>query len=122
MQNYLYHTRMATLSDGGRISLENVNDEIERLLNYWNINNDNKLTQSQEVEKLLGQELANQYDLFDHFIIAGISKVCKQSSSMAEAGRSLFNYSRTQKASINDTHRLKQLLKKYHLDFGQFNQ
>jgi len=113
-------TRMATLSDGGRISHEIVNDEIERLNSYWHITTDNNLSQTQEVENLIGRELAEQYDLFDHFIIAGISQVCKQSSSMAESGRTLFNYSRTQKSSANDTHRLKQLLKKYQMSFEQF--
>ncbi|TPW10267.1 MAG: hypothetical protein FD130_2267, partial [Halothiobacillaceae bacterium] len=39
------------------------------------------------------------------------------SKSMAEAGRLLFDQSRDQKSSVNDSHRLKQFLGKYGVDF-----
>lgn len=111
-------TRMATLSDGGRISQDIVTDEIERLKAYWQITRD-EISVTDSVKVLLGKEGARQQDLFDHYIIAGLIQVCQQSRSMAEAGRKLFNYSRTQKSSHNDSHRLKQLLNKYEISFEQ---
>ncbi len=40
---------------------------------------------------------------------------------MAEAGRILFNQSREQKKSVNDSHRLKQILGKYGVEFERLN-
>jgi transcriptional regulatory protein RtcR len=49
--------------------------------------------------------------------LAEVLCVCRASRSLAEAGRVLFNHSRTQKASANDSHRLKQYLQKLGLEF-----
>jgi len=48
-----------------------------------------------------------------------VIQICHQCSSMAEAGRRLFNVSRDQKASSNDSHRIKTYLNKYGLTFTQ---
>ncbi len=56
-------------------------------------------------------------DLFEQIQLAGVIDVCKQSKSMAEAGRKLFNQSRLQKKSVNDSHRVKQILQRYGLEF-----
>jgi len=52
--------------------------------------------------------------------LAEVLRVCRASRasrSLAEAGRVLFNHSRTQKACANDSHRLKQYLQKFGLEF-----
>ncbi len=108
--------RMATLAEGGRISEAIVKDEIARLKTYWQSSPDALSTSG--VQALLGDR-ANSLDLFDLIQLEGIAKVCKQSQSMAEAGRKLFNYSRTQKSSVNDSHRVKQILERYGLSFGE---
>ena len=67
-------------------------------------------------ENLLGEDAKN-FDLYDHYQLIGLYQVCKESKSMAEAGRRLFNVTRLNKKSSNDSHRLKQILTKYGLDF-----
>lgn len=113
-------TRMGVLSEGGRIDEENVSHEIRRLKNDWSevsIINSSQLSLTSRVETLLGSKEAESLDLYDHILINGIAEVCSKSRSMAEAGRKLFNHSRTQKSSTNDSHRIKQLLDKYGIRF-----
>jgi transcriptional regulatory protein RtcR len=113
-------TRMGVLSEGGRIDQENVDQEIGRLKNDWKDDLARGPTQHQlrsTAEALIGPEEAANLDLYDHILINGIAEVCANSRSMAEAGRKLFNHSRTQKASTNDSHRLKQILDKYGIRF-----
>ena len=113
-------TRMGVLSEGGRIDEENVTQEIERLKNDWDdglASSSSQLALNSRAESLLGAEEAASLDLYDYILINGIAEVCANSRSMAEAGRKLFNHSRTQKASTNDSHRIKQLLDKYGIRF-----
>ncbi len=119
-------TRMATLSEGGRISVDLVDDEIVRLKEYWSdgadgdsFGPDSQKTDSQ-IAQLVGEKAALDIDLFDKYLLMGVSQVCKGSSSMADAGRKLFNVSRQNKKSNNDSHRLKQILAKYDLSFDDF--
>lgn len=114
-------TRMATLSEGGRISEDIVEDEIIRLQEYWSdglqsVNDPRNIS-----VELLGDERASQLDLFDQYLLMGVSQVCKESKSMADAGRKLFSVSRLNKKSTNDSHRLKQVLAKFDLTFDELN-
>ena len=109
--------RMATLSDGGRISEKIVEEEIERLKNNWHVRPRLSHQSMQLSEQFLSPEIAKTLDLYDHIQLTGIIKVCQTSESMADAGRKLFNFSRTQKKSINDSHRVKQILARYGLEF-----
>jgi transcriptional regulatory protein RtcR len=61
-------------------------------------------------------ELA-KLDLFDRVQLAEVVRICRTSHSLAEAGRTLFNCSRQQKSTVNDSHRLKQYLQKFALSF-----
>lgn len=112
-------TRMATLSEGGRISEDEVKDEILRLKEQWAGHATAVGTPEQVVIEILGANRASELDQLEKYTLAGIQEVCRQSSSMAEAGRKLFNVSRLEKKSNNDSHRLKQLLIKYGLNFEQ---
>lgn len=111
-------TRMATLSDGGRITEEVVMEEIKRLKHDWAIKHPDSDPKALTA-KFLDDDIHSRLDLFEHIQLAGIARICKSSKSMAEAGRILFNQSRAQKKSHNDSHRLKQILGKYGLEFNQ---
>ncbi len=112
-------TRMATLSEGGRISEDIVEDEITRLKEYWCDDLPRANDPCNVAVKLLGEEKASQLDLFDQYLLMGVSQVCKSSKSMADAGRKLFGVSRLNKKSTNDSHRLKQVLGKFDLTFDE---
>jgi transcriptional regulatory protein RtcR len=108
--------RMATLTTGGRITEELVTEEIGRLQYAWS-----GFVQQVPVDDglagVLSAQALEELDLFDHLQLAEVVRICRTSRSLAEAGRTLFNHSRTQKASINDSHRLKQYLQKFGLEF-----
>jgi len=110
-------TRMATLADGGRITTEVVADEVTRLQEKWG-NGRPKSNDTQLVESVLGSNRASELDLHEILYLSPILKVCQSSSSMAEAGRKLFNISRDKKTSANDSHRIKQILSKYGIAFS----
>ena len=67
---------------------------------------------------LTPEELAG-IDFFDQTQLEQVIRVCQTSKSLAQAGRRLFDVSRTKKRSINDSHRLKQYLSKFGLEFDQ---
>ncbi len=112
-------TRMATLAEGGRITVAAVSEEVGRLRNKWQatlVNGDGDAMAL--VASVLGQDSVNNIDRYDCLVLAAVIRVCRESNSMAAAGRTLFNVSREQKRSQNDSHRLKQLLDKWGLRFG----
>ena len=113
-------TRMATLAPGGRITEEVVTEEIKRLRHDWSSSNQAQIP-STLTAQFLDSETHAKLDLFEHIQLAGIAKICRESKSMAEAGRKLFDQSREQKKSANDSHRLKQILAKYELTFQQLH-
>lgn len=102
--------RMATLADGGRINLDGVDEEIGRLRRDW--------WQSTQSATAVVEFLSDRpVDLFDSMQLASVIQICQASQTAAEAGRKLFNVSRLNKASGNDSHRLIQFLGKFGLDF-----
>jgi transcriptional regulatory protein RtcR len=105
-------TRMATLAPGGRINLEIVEEEIERLEAMWST------TQSLNSEQntlsgLLGFDRAAQFDRFDLVQLTEVIRICRQSKTLSEAGRVLFDKSRLQKKSPNDADRLRKYLGRF---------
>lgn len=104
-------TRMSTLANGGRINLQVVKDEIDRLKQNWQVN------QGIKPETDINEWIEEPIDLFDEYQLAAVIKVCQQSSTAADAGRKLFNISRQNKTSVNDSHRVSQFLNKFKLDF-----
>jgi len=111
-------TRMATLANGGRITTAVVDEEITRLERKWHSQQPGDRHPAAVIERLLGQEATDQMDLYDQIKLAGLLKVCRDSVSMADAGRRLFNVSRNTKKSTNDSHRVKQLLNRYGITFA----
>ncbi|RTL32915.1 MAG: sigma 54-dependent transcriptional regulator, partial [Rhodocyclaceae bacterium] len=106
-------TRMATLADGGRISTGLVDAEIQRLQWQWQ-----SAAQAQvpdvDLDALLPAEAASQLDLFDRLQLEAVIRICQQSQTLSDAGRRLFDQSRSQRAVVNDADRLR----KYLLKFG----
>lgn len=105
-------TRMATFSRGGRITQQTVNDEIQRLKKHWQNQHNTSENQTR-----LEHWLTEPIDLFDQLQLSAVIKICQNSKSAAEAGRKLFNISRKHKNSVNDSHRIRQYLQKFKLDF-----
>ena len=112
-------TRMGTLADGGRISINEVTDEIERLKTKWDISSDSN---HNKIKSLLPPEKFETLDNYDLGVLSVIIETCIKSKSMADAGRKLFNVSRKAKASSNDSHRIKQILDKHELTFEQIKE
>lgn len=110
-------TRMATLADGGRITETNVDNEIQRLQLDWNGRQQENNSDITLLKSALNEDVLATLDLFDFAQLANVIRVCRESRSMAEAGRKLFNKSRIQKTASNDSQRLKVFLKKYELEF-----
>ncbi len=112
-------TRMATLADGGRITVNIADDEIKRLQNNWQSlttnGTDDVLTL---LDITLDSSVLLNIDLFEQSQLVEVIKICKACNTLAEAGRLLFNKSRLQKSSQNDTNRLKIYLQKFNLTFA----
>ncbi|HAJ5787667.1 TPA: transcriptional regulator [Escherichia coli] len=101
-------TRMATFATSGRITLEVVGDEINRLRYNWQESRPSALT------ALLGAEAEN-IDLFDRMQLEHVIAICRQAKSLSAAGRQLFDVSRQGKASVNDADRLRKYLARFNL-------
>lgn len=110
--------RMGTLADGGRITPEVVQEEIERLRRKWRQEASRSNQPDEALREYMAPEQINEMDLYDQLLLANVIRICRESSSIADAGRKLFNVSRTQKNSNNDTHRLKTMLGKFGLEFS----
>ncbi|MDD1644129.1 MAG: RNA repair transcriptional activator RtcR [Methylococcaceae bacterium] len=109
-------TRMATLAVGGRITEEQVAEEISRLQYAWS-GFGQQAPANDGLAGLLPAQALAELDLFDRLQLAHVIRICRSSRSLAEAGRILFDQSRTQKTSANDSHRLKMYLQKFGLAF-----
>lgn len=107
--------RLATLCDGGRIGPADVEKEFMQLRSRRA-----PVTASEpeaRLEALLGRASFAELDRFDRVQLADTLVVCRQSQSLAEAGRKLFAVSRIKKAKPNDTDRLRKYLASFDLDW-----
>ena len=107
--------RMATLAQGGRISVEIVKEETERLLASW------EKLQAEDPQGMLVQLLdqSARDDIFDRIQLEHVIRICRESRSMSEAGRRLFGASRSRKTSTNDADRLRKYLSRFGLEWTQ---
>jgi len=67
----------------------------------------------------LSAEVYDNIDVFEKAQLAEVIRICKDSKSMADAGRKLFDKSRLQKSASNDSQRLKTYLGKYKIVFKE---
>ncbi len=111
-------TRMATLAPEGRITVQQVREEIAGLKKMWE-NSGKPQQASQLLERLLGKEKVDNLDLFDQKTLEAVIDICRNSTSLAEAGRILFQVSRQKKKTVNDSDRLLKYLSKYNLSWRE---
>jgi transcriptional regulatory protein RtcR len=109
-------TRMATLAAGGRISVDIVTAEIERLKRAWGRGRSDEL---QSLIELLGQDEFDRLDRFDRIQLADTISACRSARSLSEAGRALFSASRAGKKQTNDADRLRKYLLRFGLQWQQ---
>jgi transcriptional regulatory protein RtcR len=116
--------RMATLARGGRISEDDVREEIDRLKDSWAPTSEAHpptpapAPAGDLVSLLLGAE-ASALDRFDRVQLEDVLRVCRSTSSLSAAGRILFASSREKKASSNDADRLRKYLARFGLSWQQ---
>jgi transcriptional regulatory protein RtcR len=109
--------RMGTLSQGARISVDLVRDEIQRLQDFWY--KDSPGGASSTLEDVLSVEQRERLDLFDRLQLERVLEVCRESRSLSEAGRKLFDVSRSKKTTSNDADRLRKYLARFNLDWSR---
>jgi transcriptional regulatory protein RtcR len=112
-------TRMATLADNGTIT-EAVAEqelELERLQAKWRPARPAAVPDI-DLEQILGADAASQLDSFDAMQLRSVIALCRQSRSLSDAGRKLYDVSREAKAKPNDADRLKKYLARFGLDWA----
>jgi transcriptional regulatory protein RtcR len=111
-------TRLATLADGGRISSSLVEAELQRLRWLWqHADGEHQASTTIELETLIGDGALAELDLFDRLQLESVVRICRQSRSLSDAGRKLFDRSRTQRTVVNDADRLRKYLHKHGLSW-----
>ncbi|MDL5035004.1 RNA repair transcriptional activator RtcR [Comamonas resistens] len=116
-------TRLATLADSGRITIEQVQAEIGRLGWLWQHSQASHLPPAElSLADYLPEDAVAQLDLFDRLQLQSVIAVCRVSSTLSDAGRKLFDQSRQQKAVVNDADRLRKFLHKFGLNWEQVKQ
>lgn len=106
--------RMATLADGARITRDDVEVELSRL----------REPEADQLPKALPADLGERWEALDRFDQAQllyVMEACRKHPSMAAAGRHLFNVSREEKASVNDSARLQKYLKRFGLRWSDLS-
>lgn len=114
-------TRMATLAPRGRIRVEEVNEEIQRLRKNWHRPTKSQSLYSFDLDTILNAESLSNMDPFDKAQLTYVASVCARSKTISDAGREIFCVSRTKRAVTNDADRLKKYLAKFELQFDSFN-
>jgi transcriptional regulatory protein RtcR len=106
-------TRLSTLAEGGRINTALVEAELQRLRWLWQ--------RTAPVEKAVPAQPVDMQgmDLFDRLQLDAVLGVCRQCKSLSEAGRTLFDQSRSQRSVVNDADRLRKYLQKWGLAWEQ---
>ena len=107
-------TRMATLAEGGRIGAEVVRDEIARLNRSWH-----RSDEQPALRAMLSAEALAKLDLFDRIQLESVIVICRDSRSLAEAGRKLYSVSRAKRSVVNDSDRLKKYLARFGLSWSE---
>jgi len=117
-------TRLCTLAEGGRIAAPLVQAELQRLRWLWQMiqaPNDvaHLADDAVHLDPLLPPGALERMDLFDQLQLQAVVRVCRASRTLSEAGRTLFDRSRTQRSVVNDADRLRKYLQKFGLHWEQ---
>jgi transcriptional regulatory protein RtcR len=108
-------TRLATLAENGRIGKSLVTAEISRLRWQWDSALHSK--QDQPLTQRFSEKLKD-LDCFDRLQLDAVLGVCAQHTTISDAGKVLFDVSRTQRSIINDADRLRKYLMKFNLTWA----
>jgi transcriptional regulatory protein RtcR len=108
--------RMAALAPGDRITIQMVDQEIDRLRLSWDRLSTSNGGEGDLLVEYVSQAQLNNMDLHDQLQLAAVLRVCRESRNLSEAGRKLFNISRDQRQKGNDSDRLSKYLKRYNID------
>lgn len=111
-------TRMSTLAPGGRITRSVLDAELDRLRRAWQ---EPVAVSSDEAAlgALLGKDRVLELDLFDRVQLACVVRVCRESTTLSEAGRRLFAVSRESRSVANDADRLRKYLARFDLHWNE---
>ena len=109
--------RMATLAQGGRISVELVEEELRRLDASWEALESGP--SDDDLVRVLNRGELSKLDLFDRLQLSNVIAVCKKSRSLSDAGRILFSASRARRKTANDADRLRKYLQRFGIEWGQ---
>jgi transcriptional regulatory protein RtcR len=108
--------RMATLCEGGRMGVRDVDEEIERLRSQGrSLDGAPALESGNLATRVLGADRAVALDRFEIVQLEEVLRVCRTAHSLSEAGRALFVASLAGKKSVNDADRLRKYLGRYGL-------
>ena len=114
--------RLATLAPQGRIQTELVEAEIGRLKWLWADETDADDAENPFANRLsdgLPAKIdAETLDLFDRIQLQHVIAECRRHPNMAAAGRALFNVSRLERATANDSDRLRKYLQRFGLTWA----
>jgi len=108
-------TRMATLATAGRITEQEVRDEIGLLQEIWREEGEGDDCSAE----VLGWKSAAALDFFDRCQLNGVLAICRRAGSLSEAGRLLFAMSRQKKKQPNDADRLRKYLARFGVEWEQ---
>jgi transcriptional regulatory protein RtcR len=108
--------RMATLSPGGRITNEVLNTELGRLRSAWSAPAD-AADHDAILTSVMSSKALEGLDLFDRAQLAFVINVCRQCTTLSEAGRKLFGATREKRKVQNDADRLRKYLARFDLDW-----
>ena len=114
-------TRLATLATSGRIGRELVDAEIQRLQWLWQRANGSSPSTKKDasLDALLSEKLLAVMDLFERLQLESVIRTCRESRTLSDAGRKLFNVSRSERSVVNDADRLRKYLARSQLDWEQ---
>jgi transcriptional regulatory protein RtcR len=111
-------TRMATLAPRGRIRVEEVEEEIERLRENWRRpGEEGRGGVEVDLERVLAREVVEGLDPFDRVQLEYVVGVCGRARTLSDAGREIFAVSRGRRAVTNDADRLKKYLARFGVTF-----
>jgi transcriptional regulatory protein RtcR len=112
--------RMATLSEGGRVSVKEVEEELERLRAQWRGGEPAGAegAPSGVLGSLLSERQLEALDRFERVQLEEVVRVCRTAKSLSEAGRLLFAASRAARSTTNDADRLRKYLARYGLSLA----
>ena len=114
--------RMATLSDGGRITTDLVEEEIARTQGAaTSCARPRTDALPADLAALLGSGYEARYDAIDLVQRAYVASICRESETMSAAAKKLYAVSRLAKKSSNDSDRLSKYLARFGLKFKQIH-